>query len=55
MKQQRSIKDRLMTATKLRDIGTGCPIVVERMDNQANAVYGRLYERLYIILNNVVV
>ena len=44
-----------MAAKKLRDIGTGCPIVVDKMDNQANAVYLRLYERLYIILNNVVV
>ena len=55
IKQHRSIEDRLMAAKKLRDIGTGCSIVVDRMDNQANALYGGLYERLYIILNSVVV
>ena len=51
----RTIQDRLHTAQKLRDIGSGCPIVVDRMDNQANSQYGGLFERLYIILNSVVV
>ena len=44
-----------MAAKKLRTIGAACPIVADRMDNRANALYGGLYERLYIILNSTVV
>ena len=50
-----SIEERLHAATKLRDIGAECPIVVDRMENRANLLYGGLFERLYIILNDVVV
>ena len=52
---QRSIEERLHAAKKLRDIGADCPIVVDIMENRANLLYGGLFERLYIILNNVVV
>ena len=51
----RSIEDRLLAAKQLRALGPQCPIMVDKMDDQANKLYGGLYERLYIILNSVVV
>ena len=46
---------RFNAAKKLQDIGTKCQIAVDRMDNQANSQFRGLFERLYIILDDVVV
>lgn len=54
IKRHKSLDERILAAKKLRDLDPQCPIVVDKMDNRANMLYGGLYERLYIILNNVV-
>lgn len=49
------MEDRLEAARKLETIGTKCPIFVDQMSNTANAMYGALFERLYVIQNGVIV
>lgn len=51
----KSLEDRLNAANKLRELKPGCPIVSDTIENDANKAYGGLYERLYIILDGVVV
>lgn len=53
--KHRSLQDRLAAAKMLRDLDPHCLVMVDRMDNEANKLYGALYERLYIILDSVVV
>lgn len=57
IKIHRKIEDRIVAAKKLRDLDLdpNCPIVVDRMDDEANKQYGGLYERLYIVLNDIIV
>lgn len=51
----RSLEDRFSAANKLKELKPGCPIVVDKMSNDANKAYGGLYERLYILLDGVTV
>ena len=55
IKTHRSIGDRLMAAKKLSKLDPHCPIMVDKMDDNANKLYGALFERLYIVLDNIIV
>ena len=39
----------------LQKYGPKCPIVVDDISDEANLQYGGLYERLYIVLDDVIV
>lgn len=39
----------------LHKYGPKCPIVVDDISDEANLQYGGLYERLYIVLDDVIV
>lgn len=51
----RTLEDRLQAARELEKLNPGCPIVVDTMSDIANESYGALYERLYIVLDEVIV
>lgn len=55
IKNHRTIEDRIDAAKQLQTIGVNCPIVVDEMSNKANIIYGGFYERLYILLDDLVV
>ena len=39
----------------MRDLEPHCPIWVDKMDDEANRLYGAQPDRLYIILDDVIV
>ena len=51
----RNLDERLAAARKLELLDPQCPIVVDTMTDRANKAYGALYERLYIVLDCVIV
>ena len=53
--QHKSLQDRINAARKLKEHKPKCPIVVDNITNDANLQYGGLYERLYIVLNDIIV
>ena len=55
IKQHRTIEERLEAAQQLCDLNPHCPVYVDTMDNNANAVYGAFPDRFYVILDSVVV
>ena len=50
----RTIEDRIKAAEMLANLHVKSTIVVDTMSNEANANYGGLYERLYILRNGVI-
>lgn len=54
IKRHLNIDDRLKAAKRLQSNKPTCPIVVDQMNNDANMKYGGLFERLYIIRDDVV-
>ena len=55
IKNHRSLEDRIEAANVLQQKGPRCPIFIDSMLNEANLKYGGLFERLYIILDDVIV
>lgn len=53
--QHKSLEDRLEAAKILLDKKPNCPVLVDTMSNEACKLYGSLPERLYIILDGIVV
>lgn len=51
----RNLQERIAAAKRLQSFGPKCSIVVDNMRDEANLQYGGLYERLYIVLNDVIV
>jgi hypothetical protein len=49
------LDERLDAARKLELLDPHCPIVVDTMNDSANKAYGALYERLYIVIDGVIV
>jgi len=49
------LQERIEAAKQLEDIGISCDIVVDDMTDECNIAYGGFYERLYIVLNDVIV
>ena len=49
------MNQRLDAAKQLRDLNLHCPVYVDKMENEANFLYGAMPERLYIILDSIVV
>ncbi|KAK6179945.1 hypothetical protein SNE40_012190 [Patella caerulea] len=54
-KQHVTLKDRIQAAGLLLEAGIESPVVLDTMENEANAAFAALPERLFIILNGVVV
>ena len=55
IRQHRTLDDRFDAARILARMRPPCPIYVDDITDDANLQYGGLYERLYIILDDVVV
>jgi len=55
IKQARNLQMRYAAANMLHMRDTNCPILVDEMNNNANISYAAIPERLYIILNGMVV
>lgn len=55
IKSHTNLKERVEAAQVLQKYGPKCPIVVDDISDEANLQYGGLYERLYIVLNDVIV
>ncbi|KAK6179947.1 hypothetical protein SNE40_012192 [Patella caerulea] len=53
-KQHVTLKDRVKAASLLIDAGIESPVVLDNMENEANKAYGGFPERLYIILDGVI-
>lgn len=51
----RTIDDRIEAANKLHMLRPDIPMYIDTMDDKLNTAFGALPERLYIILDNVVV
>ena len=51
----RFIYDRLAAAKVMQELVPECDVVVDTMKNTANLYYGAYYERLYVVLDNVIV
>ncbi|KAK6179944.1 hypothetical protein SNE40_012189 [Patella caerulea] len=54
-KQHVILEDRIQAAGRLLEAGVESPVVLDTMENEANAAFAALPERLFIILNGVVV
>lgn len=54
IKRHLTFKDRVEAAKKLLPFKPNCPIVVDKMDDNANLKYGGLFERLYIVRDDVI-
>ena len=48
-------EDRRKAALQLKDLDPHCEVVMDTMTDEANKEYGGLYERLYIVLDGVIV
>ncbi|KAL8594253.1 hypothetical protein ACOMHN_044197 [Nucella lapillus] len=55
IRNHRSLQDRVAAARQLLQGGAPCPLVVDNMADEANYVYGGLYERLYVVLDSTIV
>lgn len=55
IRQHRTLDERFKAARILLDFDPRCPILVDKMTGDANRLYGALPERLFIILNDIVV
>ncbi|KAL4227534.1 Thyroxine 5-deiodinase [Mactra antiquata] len=53
--QHKTMEERINAAEMLQDKQPRCPIVVDTMSNATNYWYGGLPERLYIIMDGVIV
>ena len=47
--------ERLKAAKVMQDMVPECPVIADNMDNKARRYYGACYERLYIVLYDVIV
>lgn len=55
IQKHNSLEDRVAAAKRLGELKPcDCDIVADNMEDGANKQYGGLYERLYIVLNRVV-
>ena len=54
IRQHRTIDERFVAARILLDFDPHCPIVVDKMTGNANRQYGAFPERLFIIMNDIV-
>jgi hypothetical protein len=55
IRQHRTLKERCAAAQILADTDLACPVVVDSMSSEADRKYGGSSERLYIVLDGVVV
>ena len=49
------MNERLKAAKVMQDMIPECSVIADNMDNKARRYYGAWYERLYIVLNDVIV
>jgi len=52
--QHKNLKERIESATILKEAGSKCPVVVDSMENKAVHVYGAFPEALFVIHDGVV-
>jgi hypothetical protein len=55
IRKHRSLEERMSAAEVLSDTNPACPIWVDGLDDEACRLYGASPERLYIILDDVIV
>lgn len=55
IKSHTNLAECVEAAQVLHKYGPKCPIVVDDISDEANLQYGGLYERLYIVLDDVIV
>lgn len=55
IKQHQTIENRMRAAKQLSDLDPHCPILVDKMDGEANRLYGAMPEKFFIILDGIIV